>query len=458
MSLQTRSQNDSNPMAVAPMTAAPVPSSPVVDAHPASAWRPLLEGQAAEQAWDAILAIAADLETWPEDQFLSPNLASGAAGLSLFFSYLAEATQDERWADAAYGYLERMLDEVGQVVFKPNLYAGFTGLAWTLEHLEGRLFEGHAVENDLEDRLSALLRHDVWRLEYDLISGLAGFGVYGLEILPRPSARKILAEILGQLERTVDPDVDGVTWHTSPDLLVDHQRAVFPNGYHNLGLAHGIPGVLALLAGLAAADVERARALNLLRPAMDWLLAQEGAPEGTCFAHAVAPGVPPTRSRLAWCYGDPGVAIALLHVARLTGERSGYDAAYRVAESSAGRSMTVAGIIDSGLCHGSVGLGHLFNRFQQSADRPQAAVRDAAERWFLLGLEQRRPGSGIGGYKAFQAKGAEASWRECRGLLEGAAGIGLGLLAAVSDLEPDWDRVLMMSMRSFDVPCHGGEA
>jgi hypothetical protein len=38
-------------------------------------------------------------------------------------------------------------------------------------------------------------------------------------------------------------------------------------------------------------------------------------------------------------------------------------------------------------------------------------------------------------------------WRSEAGFLEGATGIGLALLGAISDVEPAWDRVLLLSVR-----------
>ena len=37
-------------------------------------------------------------------------------------------------------------------------------------------------------------------------------------------------------------------------------------------------------------------------------------------------------------------------------------------------------------------------------------------------------------------------WKTEPGFLSGVAGIGLGLLAAVTDLEPAWDRVLLVAI------------
>jgi len=60
----------------------------------------------------------------------------------------------------------------------------------------------------------------------------------------------------------------------------------------------------------------------------------------------------------------------------------------------------------------------------------------------------RRPGQGIGGYlSAENSPGGGLDWVEDASLLTGAAGIALALLAAITPIEPTWDRLLLISMR-----------
>jgi hypothetical protein len=59
----------------------------------------------------------------------------------------------------------------------------------------------------------------------------------------------------------------------------------------------------------------------------------------------------------------------------------------------------------------------------------------------------QRPGRGIGGYEAWQPDEAGSpAWSANPGLLNGAAGIALALLAAISPIEPAWDRMLLVSI------------
>ncbi len=51
---------------------------------------------------------------------------------------------------------------------------------------------------------------------------------------------------------------------------------------------------------------------------------------------------------------------------------------------------------------------------------------------------------GFCGYKKYRAE-EHGGWIPEAGLLEGIAGIGLILISIVSDIEPKWDRCLLLS-------------
>jgi hypothetical protein len=59
----------------------------------------------------------------------------------------------------------------------------------------------------------------------------------------------------------------------------------------------------------------------------------------------------------------------------------------------------------------------------------------------------RKPGAGIAGFAPWYPKGGERDgWSIARGFLMGGSGIALALLAAITDLEPRWDRLLLASV------------
>ena len=110
-------------------------------------WKPLLEGPLADRASRAVREIAEALPGVPS-RAGSPqaSLASGLAGQALFYAYLAISNSDEAAADRAAEFLERAAEELANTPLPPHLYAGFPGVAWTMEHLQDLLFE--AEEGD----------------------------------------------------------------------------------------------------------------------------------------------------------------------------------------------------------------------------------------------------------------------------------------------------------------------
>jgi lantibiotic modifying enzyme len=407
-------------------------------------WKPILEGELASLALESVQAILADLQAnaSPSDQ---PSLAGGTAGLAVLHGYLAQGEDRSAHAIAAHRLLQASLAAVTARPTVASLYSGLAGIGWALAHLRRRSpnLNGEDDLAQIDEVLLHLVEPSPWAGPYDLVEGLVGFGVYALERLPRPSAVAMLACVVNRLAQTAEQQDNGVTWRTDPSWLPADQRAEHSHASYDLGLAHGVPGVIAFLGQACAANVAAPTARPLLESAVRWLLAQQG-PQG--FAYCVAPrsqgelGNEELGSRLAWCYGDPGIAAALHCVARCLGERTWETQALAIARRAAKCEPDQAGVMDAGLCHGACGLGHLFNRIYQSSR--DEALADAARFWFKEVLRMRRPGRGVGGYEAWEP---DRGWIADPSFLTGAAGIALALLAATTSKEPEWDRALLVS-------------
>lgn len=412
-------------------------------------WRPLLTGDSAARAWTAIRAIAGEIPASP----LEPGrvdsdawgLAAGAAGTALFYAYLAAATGEESFEERACADLEGALGCAAAAPRQLGLWQGLLGATFSYDHLAGRLFTAGEPEDE-SDADGLLLRSLTAPPEsYDLIQGLAGYGLACLEGMPRPGARRGLERVAELLLAAAEPLEGGLGWFTPPALLPPWQAELAPLGYYNLGVAHGLPAVVVVLARAIAAGVRPGELRPLLEGAVGFLLAQRGE-EG--FPSWVPRGRPPQRAaRLAWCYGDPGIAGALLTAGETLGRADWTATAIGVAVTAAARDLELAGIRDGGICHGAAGLAHMFNRLWQASGREELAA--AARFWFAEALAQRRTEGGIGGFQAWSVpRGAPAGplgWVDDPGLLTGSAGIGLCLLAAVTGHEPAWDRALALS-------------
>jgi hypothetical protein len=125
------------------------------------------------------------------------------------------------------------------------------------------------------------------------------------------------------------------------------------------------------------------------------------------------------------------------------GDRELETAALALVRKSAARPQRTCGVIDAGLCHGAAGLAHLFNRVHQASG--DEALRSAARAWIGHTLDYRKPGQGSAGFLIYGPRPEsprELGWIADDSFLAGTAGIGLALLAAITPVEPRWDRVL----------------
>lgn len=417
---------------------------------PTMTWSAVLEGEAAARAQAAVDAVAAEtgLDAPLPARNQGPGLAGGAAGIALFFEYLDRARPGAGYGEIAQQRLERAINALP--VHSPSLYGGYTGVSWSVEHLQGSLEEEDEDPNEeIDATLLALLRPSPWEEHFDLVGGLAGFGVYALERLPHPSAAACLELLVERLAEIAEPRPGGIAWNTPLRLTPEPNRAAFPNGNDNLGVAHGTPGVIALLARILASGVAAERAGGLLEKAVSWLLTQKLPPgEVSVFPYCVGPDVRLRPARTAWCYGDPGIAVALLMAARVVGEPAWEREALDLARAAARRAPENCRVEDAGLCHGAAGLAHLLNRLHQATGDPELLA--ASRAWYGRALDFREPGRGIGGFLSFTPPDDDTTfdrldWNEDAGFLTGSAGIALALLAAITDVEPAWDRVLLVS-------------
>lgn len=404
-------------------------------------WRPILDGAERARALAAVDEVAAALAN---PGAVDASLADGAAGEALLFAYLAVARKDDAMAERADDRLGVAIDKVAEEDSVAHLYGGFVGVAWVAEAL-ARLGPARDPDDPAEDPneeidapLGEHLELTPWSGHFDLVGGLAGLGAYALERVPRRSGVALLERVVARLDELATRTADGAAWFTSPAQLTVRQRASSPEGHYDLGLAHGAPGPIAILAGACLAGVAVDRARPLVERGARWLIAQrvEGG-----LPYRVGDSAP---ARCAWCYGDAGAATAMWAAGRALGERELCDEAVAMARRVAQRTFEQSGVADAGLCHGAVGVAHLLSRIGQAADAPD--LIDAARAWFGRALAMRGDG-GVGGFFAVDADGNR---RAARGFLTGAAGVALGLASAAYEAPPFWDRALAVSVAGVD--------
>jgi len=388
-------------------------------------WQPLLTGEQAVRARDTVHDIVHALEQQPH----SPEQGfKGDASLALVLALCDRSTAGAR--------LESALNAVVSRPATIALFGGLCGASWTL----GQVAQGDETEELVAHFEAAVLRYlDVprWEERYDLMSGLAGVGVYAAGRRGGRAAQ-IAERVLSHLEATAIIDDSGATWRTPPQFLAEARRARFPAGVVDLGVAHGVPGIIGMLASFVEADIETDRSHQLLESAVRWLLS--AVPSALPRFGTNWPADSEESKRMGWCYGDPGVAGVLLRASCALRspelEREAIELLQQVIAPLASR-----GVPDACFCHGAAGLAHIYNvAFQRTGSSQMHAQ---AERWLAEVLRARKPRMGVAGY-TFMKIDDDTRWTNDTTLLSGAAGVALVLLAAIEDRAPEWQTLFLL--------------
>lgn len=416
-----------------------------------SGWSPILEGALRDRARAAIADTVADVR---DQRGGSPTVADGLSGFALLLIEASRAEPRLATRRAADRMVRRIVPLVAELPLTPSLLEGYTGVGLTLE-LARRAGVSRVAGADELDRalLDAVERFDERPPEYahlDLIFGLAGQALYACARLPRIRARRTLEAIVRALDRRSLPSAGGVTWLSTPRSNPKPDQ--IPGEVHDLGIAHGIPGILAALGYILEAGVAVRTTRRLLDGGTRWLLRHAHHRDGPAFdiyaPREPAPhddhALPPSPARLGWCYGDPGAVAALLRVAHVRRDGELRAAAMAIVDRILGIRDDPS-VRDAGLCHGHAGLLHICNRLYQATGDPRA--RDAAIHWAERTLVVRAGPSAIVEGRARHT----SPYRPLRFLM-GAAGSALALLAAVSPRAPLWDRFLMLDLPQLARP------
>ncbi len=203
--------------------------------------------------------------------------------------------------------------------------------------------------------------------------------------------------------------------------------------------------IIVFLSKLYEKKIQEQKTLKLLNGAVTYLLQQQLNTKAysSSFPNVALESREPTNSRLSWCYGDLGIGMALWQASQSTNNKEWESKAIEILlHSTKRKDLQENMVLDAGLCHGTAGIAHIYNRMY--AYTGMEDFKQLANYWFDETLKMARFDDGLAGYKAWRTE-KHGGWTNETGLLEGIAGIGLAFISAVSDIEPKWDRCLLLS-------------
>lgn len=270
---------------------------------------------------------------------------------------------------------------------------------------------------------------------YDFLHGAIGIAYYFLYAKPQFSS-SFFSQFFFILNSLIENSVNKSTipaYNHETDQVIANQV--------NLGLSHGIPSILKFSLQCYKQNICPDQAKQLYRNISNFLVANVNKDHTHCYfpfsidfndSRAI-------KNRLAWCYGDLSLAYILYQAGVVYSDKKIIDFSLEILRNCTQKKDYIDTLVmDGGLCHGSAGVAHIYNRLWVSTN--EYIFKEATNFWIHKTIDFANMYGGQ--YKKYVLTTKE--YNSEPSLLEGAAGVGLVLLSYLSG-DLSWDYCLMLN-------------
>ena len=365
------------------------------------------------------------------------GLHSGTGGIILFYAYWAKFLNEDSYSDKLMKILEFSINNFEKKEAPFNLFRGLGGLGWVIAHLKKKNFidaDLDIVLKLIDESIMTIMLSQIRNKNYDFLHGALGGLLYLMERYNAEDINDYFLLIIKELKNESLTD-DGNF------LLIDNRKSEKGKTGFNLGLAHGIPGFIALLSIAIKEGTNLKEMKTLIKKNVAWLLQQKrGVNDSSIYPHRIPYG-DKDFGQIGWCFGDLGVASSLYLAGETLNIEEWKTEAIDTFRFNSPIRHNIRNIMDAAICHGAISPAHLFNRIYQKTKIE--IFKETSQFWYKEVFRYKSFRDGHVGFKSYNVP--QNKYLKNLDLLSGLTGIGLSLISSISNIEPEWDRCLLLS-------------
>lgn len=268
---------------------------------------------------------------------------------------------------------------------------GFEGIFWMVDYLKkSNIIEDDSLLDDLVPYFIESLEIDLEHNNFDVYHGsinklnhIINSNKFSLE-----SKENFVNIFLDNLYKTKTENEIGVFWYGE---VYDDQKGIMKKieGV-NLGIPHGLPGLLIFLVRLKELNFKHSKLELLIQGILKTILnSKNKIIQDSHFPdelYILNYGKEFYRSsRLAYCYGDLGIAYAVLYTSKILGKPELKTEIIATIEVLKNRLVTNSSIdvyedyffLDTAFCHGLSGIVYMFSKINELLDDKEFKKRTA---------------------------------------------------------------------------------
>ena len=388
-----------------------------------------------------------------ENRNLEKNIGilDGLSGIALFHFYYAKYSNNTNQTETAWKILNEIISKVNNGFLDPTYCSGISGFGWTIDHLvqENLInIDTDGLLSDFNDKIFQIMMENLNVSHYEFLYGASGYAYYFINRHRTTSNKNTKKRYQQYLEEYVKSLEQVILVGEGKRLKFLFDKNIKETGV-NLGVSHGIGGVIGILIELINTNISVALSKKILNNICDFYLNvlsyKTINKSNSKFPIFFAPENDKTiyNNRLAWCYGDLGVAFHLLKASKLLNNSPLKSSILNIlAESSNRKSFEETLVRDAGICHGAFGNSIIYAELSKSC--VNLSFDMTSKFWFKEGIKMKSFSDGYAGFK--QWNGAQQCWIKHLSLLEGISGIGLSIMSLANGKEfSRWSKCLLIN-------------
>lgn len=366
------------------------------------------------------------------------SLSSGLVGNTIFLIYHDVLLKRKCKIDFYSDILNKKLSSSN---ISASFMEGLSGISWFYYFLANSNLVNYELEFEnslktIDEFILPSINIEAAKRNIDLFDGLNGYADYLIERGDYYNNYKDLNDLVKNYRRISINDESGTRWVDNRNhyKIIKEQNVALPEillGEEvNLGLAHGMMGTIVILSKIFELNIKKTEVKKMLLSSIKWLLKQKINGGDHLFPFV------PQNPKIGWCYGDLGVAYSITFAGKKMGNEKLVNTGIDLGLKSSKFTRTNAMIDSPYFCHGAAGIAHIYNRFYHLTGENQFLNQSLY--WYDVLIEMYNPKNKIGGYFNNISNFSY-------GLQFGISGIGLVLMAGISNNEPKWDKCLLLS-------------
>jgi lantibiotic biosynthesis protein len=305
------------------------------------------------------------------------GLLGGVGGRILYEHY------NNKPDNVLYERFEYLFSKYSDKDIQLSFCNGISGINWLVNFLVERKtinIDSNEIFSEVDDSIILWTRIQLYRNNFDFLHGAIGTGIYFLSKSQNHKYKGFVEEIIFGLEKLAIKE-ENLIKYISPIKIAGKTELAY-----NLSLSHGISSIIVFLSLALKKNISAAKTKRLLEGCTNFLISTRNIEkiEGLSFFPTgirIANGHKIKASRLAWCYGDLGIGMALYQAGINAKREDWVKISLEVLYNCTKRyDLKKNGVVDATICHGAAGIAHCYYRMY--INTKEKVFYKSAKYWF----------------------------------------------------------------------------